>query len=227
MAVDLQASIDMLSKIDWEVVKGKVKDYAPVFTVIRKTWSNETLKEIMDGKVFVPDDMLNEMLTKNISEESQITALKVTSRDTGRLDIYAETKKLGRLEFSGTIEECIHNAEGTHISYRVRERELLDHGLGSWIFSRISLSMTQKIMGGIRFSDEVPTKIRHNTITVDLTKVLEASELAKTEFRGYRLIDMVEIEGAKPKQGGIEIDTKLNVPDEVKSSLLDILKSSY
>ena len=224
MAMDLQASLDMLSKIDWDIVKGKVQDYAPVLDVIRNTWTHETLKEISEGKVFVSDDMLNEILTKNISEESQITALKVTSKDTGRLEIYAETKKLGRLECSGTIEKCVHDANGTYVSYRVRERELLDHGLGSWIFSRISLSMTQKIMGGLRFSDEVPTKIRHNTITVDLSKIMESSDLAKTEFRGYRLIDMIQIEGAKPKQGGIELDTKLNVPDDLKDALLGILK---
>ena len=224
MAMDLQASLDMLSKIDWDIVKGKVQDYAPVLDIIRNTWTHETLKEISEGKVFVSDDMLNEILTKNISEESQITALKVTSKDTGRLEIYAETKKLGRLECSGTIEKCVHDANGTYVSYRVRERELLDHGLGSWIFSRISLSMTQKIMGGLRFSDEVPTKIRHNTITVDLSKIMESSDLAKTEFRGYRLIDMIQIEGAKPKQGGIELDTKLNVPDDLKDALLGILK---
>ena len=224
MAIDLQASMDMLSKIDWSRIQEKVQDYAPVFRVIRDTWTHETLLEISEGKVFMPDDMLNELLTKNISEDSQITALKVTSKDMGRLDIYAETKKLGRVEFSGTIEECVHNENGTHISYRVKERELLDQGLGSWIFSRISLSMTQKIVGGLRFSDEVPTKIHHNTITVDLSKALEASDLAKTEFRGYRLVDIVQIEGAKPKQGGIEIDTKLKVPDEIKEALLRILK---
>lgn len=224
MAIDLQASIENLSKINWEEIKGAVQDYAPVLTVIKNTWTRESLLEISEGKVFVPDETLNELLAKNISEESQITAMKVTSKDTGRMDIYAETKNMGRIEVSGIIEECIHKGEDTHVSYRVKERELLDHGLGSWIFSRISLSMTQKIMGGLHFSDDVPTKIRHNTITVDLSKLVEASDLAKTEFRGYRLVDMVEIEGAKSKEGGIEIDTKLNVPDEVKAALLAILK---
>ena len=224
MAVDLQASMDMLSKIDWNVVKEKVEDYAPVFAVIRNTWTHETLQEISEGKVFVSDDMLNEILSQNISEESPIAAARIASKDTGRLNIYAELKDLGKVEFSGTIEECVCNEKGAHISYRVRERELLGKGFNSWLFSRISLSMTQKIMGGLNFSGEVPTKIHHNTITVDLTKALEESELAKTRFRGYRLIDMVQIEGAQPKQGGIEIDTALKVPDEIKEALLGILK---
>lgn len=224
MAIDLPASFETVFNIDWNIVKDKVQDYAPVIDVIKSTWSHETLKEIAEGKVFVPDETLNDILKKNISEKSPITLLKVTSKDTGRLVVYGETRKLGRVELSGTIEECVHNDSGTYVSYRVRERELLDHGLGSWIFSRISISMTQKIMGGLKFSDGVPTKIHGNTIRVDLSKLVEESDLSKTEFHGHRLVDMVGIEGAKPKEGGIEIDTKLNVPDDIKALLLGILK---
>lgn len=224
MAIDLPASFEVIANIDWDMVKNKVQDYAPVIEVIKSTWSHETLREIAEGKVFVPDETLNDMLKKNISEKSPITMLKVTSRDTGRLEIYGETKNLGRVELSGTIEECVHRGDSTYVSYRVRERELLDHGLGSWIFSRISMSMTQKIMGGLKFSDDVPTKIHGNTITVDLSKIVGETELSKTEFHGYRLVDVVGIEGAKPKEGGIEIDTKLNVPDNIKELILGILK---
>ncbi len=224
MAIDLPSSFETIVNIDWDMVKGKVQDYAPVIDVIKNTWTHETLKEIIDGKVFVSDDIINDVLKKNITEGSQITALKITSKETGTLDIYGETKNLGRVELSGTIEECIHNEKGTYVSYHVRERELKDHGLGSWIFSRISISMTQKITGGLKFSDNVPTKIHGNTIRVDLTKIVNESDFGTTEFHGYRLADMVEIEGAKPKAGGIELDTKLNVPDEIKALLIGILK---
>lgn len=224
MAIDLPSSFEIISNIDWKIVNDKVQDYAPVIDIIKKTWSHETLLEIAEGKVYVPDETLNDILKKNISETSPITMLKVTSKDTGRLEIYGETKNLGRVNLSGTIEECVHNGNSTYVSYRVRERELLDHGLGSWIFSRISMSMTQKIVGGLKFSDDVPTKIHGNTITVDLSKIVGESELSKKEFHGYRLVDIVGIEGAKPKDGGIEIDTKVNVPDNIKEILLGIVK---
>ena len=36
---------------------------------------------------------------------------------------------------------------------------------------------------------------------------------------------MIEIERATPKEGGVEFDTKLNVPDDVKQALLAVLTS--
>ncbi len=66
----------------------------------------------------------------------------------------------------------------------------------------------------------MPISIRHNTVTVDYSKVLAESDFGKTEYQGHRLMDMLEIEGAKPKDDGIEFDTKLNVPDDVKKALV-------
>ncbi len=215
---------EMLQDFDWGKIKEKVQDYAPVFSVLRNTWSRETLLEIAEGKVFVPDETLNDLIAGSIKEGSSIRSVKLTSTEKGRLEILADTARLGRIELSGTIEELVHKGDRSYVVYKVRERSLPDHGLGSWLFSRISLSMVQKVMGRLQFSEDVPTEIKGNTITVDLTKALADTELARTEYRGYRLLDMIEIEGAKPKAGGIELDTALNVPDEVKKSLLDILK---
>lgn len=219
---------DVLAGIDWgklkETVKEKVKDYGPVITVLRNTWSHETLKEIIEGKVFVSDEVMNDIIAKNIREDSNVTSVLVTSTAKERLEILADTKNMGKIKLSGTIEEFVHDGGQTYVTYKVRERSLPEHGLGSWIFSRLSLSMTQKLMGNLSFSDEIPTKISGNTIRVDLSKALAATDFAKTEFRGHRLADMLRIEGAKPKKGGIEIDTGLHVPDDVKESLLQILK---
>ena len=84
--------------------------------------------------------------------------------------------------------------------------------------------MVERMVGRLDVSDRIPVDIKGNNITVDFHDVLAASRLGMTEFRGHRLLDMVEIEGAAVRDGGIMFDTRLNVPDDVKDALRAILK---
>ena len=104
------------------------------------------------------------------------------------------------------------------------KKKLPNHGLVSWLFSRLSLSMVERMVGRLDVSDRIPVDIKGNNVTVDFHDVLAASRLGTTEFRGHSLLSMVEIEGATVKEGGIMFDTRLNVPDDVKDALRAILK---
>ena len=218
--------------ISAESISEAVEDYQPAWQVIKHTWSNETLKEIMQGKVSVPDSVINEAIAESLQAEKDgseaaaepsVTELKLTSRENGRLEIFANTKKIGRVEFSGTIEEFVHNKEDSHVTYRVRERALKDHGLASWFFSRISMSMSQKLFGKFDLGESLPTTIKGNYITVDCRKALEQSKLAKAEIKGYPVLDMLEIKNAVPHDGYIMFETRLNIPQEIQVAALDLL----
>ena len=218
--------------ISAESISEAVEDYQPAWQVIQHTWSNETLKEIMQGKVSVPDSVINEAIAESLQAEKDgseaaaeppVTELKLTSRENGRLEIFANTKKIGRVEFSGTIEEFVHNKEDSHVTYRVRERALKDHGLASWFFSRISMSMSQKLFGKFDLGESLPTTIKGNYITVDCRKALEQSKLAKAEIKGYPVLDMLEIKNAVPHDGYIMFETRLNIPQEIQVAALDLL----
>ena len=218
--------------ISVESISEAVEDYQPAWQVIKHTWSNETLKEIMQGKVSVPDSVINEAIAESLQAEKDgseaaaeppVTELKLTSRENGRLEIFANTKKIGRVEFSGTIEEFVHNKEDSHVTYRVRERALKDHGLASWFFSRISMSLSQKLFGRFDLGESLPTTIKGNYITVDCRKALEQSKLAKAEIKGYPVLDMLEIKNAVPHDGYIMFETRLNIPQEIQVAALDLL----
>lgn len=218
--------------ISAESISEAVEDYQPAWQVIKHTWSNETLKEIMQGKVSVPDSVINEAIAESLQAEKDgseaaaepsVTELKLTSRENGRLEIFANTKKIGRVEFSGTIEEFVHNKEDSHVTYRVRERALKDHGLASWFFSRISMSLSQKLFGKLDLGESLPTTIKGNYITVDCWKALEQSKLAKAEIKGYPVLDMLEIKNAVPHDGYIMFETRLNIPQEIQVAALDLL----
>lgn len=218
--------------ISAESISEAVEEYQPAWQVIKHTWSNETLKEIMQGKVSVPDSVINEAIAESLQAEKDgseaaaeppVTELKLTSRENGRLEIFANTKKIGRVEFSGTIEEFVHNKEDSHVIYRVRERALKDHGLASWFFSRISMSLSQKLFGKLDLGESLPTNIKGNYITVDCRKALEQSKLAKAEIKGYPVLDMLEIKNAVPHDGYIMFETRLNIPQEIQVAALDLL----
>lgn len=228
MVIDIPAHVvEDLRSVDWSGVKAAVADYAPVLTVLRDTWDRETLKEIADGHLFVRDAMINDAIAQSIGTDGNVTGLTLTSHADGRLDIVCTTnKKYKRIELSGTLEEIVHDSERSYAVYRVRKKNIPHHGIVSWVFSRISLSMVERMVGRLDVSDRVPVDVHGNRVHVDFHAVLAASRLGRTEFRGHRLIDMVEIEGAKVRDGGILFDTKLNVPDDVKDALRAVLQET-
>lgn len=224
--IDLPANWqETLQNIDWSGVQETVKDYGPALRVVRETWDKESLLEISQGKLFVPDDMINEAIASRIPADSKVKAVKITSHANGRMDIAADTaSKVGKIELSGEIKEFIHEGDTSYMVYRVRERNLPSHGLMSWVFSRISLSMAERLVGHLELSEDLPVTIHHNTVTIDYSKVLAESDFGRTEFQGHRMLDMIEVKGAVPKEGGIEFQTKLNVPQDVKDALINLVK---
>ena len=228
MVIDLPANfIEQVKNIDWSAVREAVKDYRPALTVLRDTWDREILAQISEGHLFVRDSILNEAIANNIGMQGTIRGVVLRSHANGRLDLVCTTaKKYKTIELSGTIEEFIHDGDKSYAVYRVREKNIPDHGFISWVFSRISLSMVERIMGHLDVSDRLPVDIRGNKIYVDFHEVLAASKLGRTEFQGHPLTDMIEIEGAVVQDGGIMFDTKLNVPDDVRASLRAVLRET-
>jgi len=222
--IDLPANWqEQLQQIDWAKVQEKVADYGPALKVVKDTWDRETLAEISQGNLFVSDKMLNEAIAKNIKEDSPAKAVVLESQENGRLKVTVETSKIGKVELTGEVKEFVHTGDTSYMVYRVRERNIPSHGLMSWVFSRVSLAMAQRMVGPLQLSEDLPVEIKHNTVRVDYSKVLADSEFGKTMFHGHRLLDMIEIEKATPKAGGIMFQTKLNVPDDVKDDLKALL----
>lgn len=216
-----------LEKIDIAQVTQAVEDYGPAIRVVRDTWDRETLEELADGKLFVSDEMMNDAIAQSLAdagEAAPVKGLTLQSLANGRLKITADTRKIGPVELTGTIEDFVHDGDKSYMKFRVREKNIPQHGLMSWVFSRISLSMAERMVGHLEMPENLPVAIKHNTIFVDYSEVLAASRFGQTEVRGHRLLDMIEIKSATPKEGGILFETRLHVPDDVKASLLEIVK---
>ena len=145
--IDIPANwMEKVQNIDWSKVKASVKDYGPAIKVLQQTWSKESLLEISQGKLFVPDSVINEAIAKKIPEDGSVTGVTIKSHANGRLDIRAETKKVGPVELSGEIQEFVHDGDTSYMKYRVRSRNIPEHGLMSWVFSRVSPAMAERSM---------------------------------------------------------------------------------
>lgn len=227
MMVDMPAGWqESVKSIDIARLEQTVRDYGPAIKVISDTWTKESLQEIADGNLFVSDDTLNAAIARQVEaqgEDAPVRSLTLASHENGRLDLTADTRKAGVIELSGTIEEFVHEGDKSEMKYRVRSRNIRNHGLMSWIFSRISLSMAEKMVGKIKISDDIPVSIHHNTVTVDYSKTLAESDFGKTEIQGHRLLDMIRIEGAVPREGGIMFKTRLDVPEDLQQQLKNLL----
>ena len=209
--------------INMQQVNEAVEKYQPAWQIISHTWGHETLQEIMQGQVSVPDEVINQAIVENLGQDGPVQSVKLKSKANGRLEILAKTKKAGRVEFSGTIEDFVHNSQESHVTYKVKERALKDHGLASWFFSRMSLSMAQKLFGKVDLGESLPTNIHGNTITVDCKSALDQSELAKATIKEHRVLDMVEIKSAVPHDGYITFTTSLNIPEDIQRDVLDMI----
>ena len=226
MVIDIPANvIEQVKNVDWSAVREAVRDYSPALTVLRDTWDRETLAQIAEGHLFVRDSVLNEAIAKNLGMGGTIRGIVIRSHANGRLDLLCTTtKKYKKVELSGTIEEFVHDGDKSYAVYCVREKNIPDHGFVSWVFSRVSLSMVERMMGRFDVSENLPVEIHGNKVHVDFREMLAASKLGQTEFHGHRLTDMIEIEGASVQEGGIMFDTKLNVPDDVRDALEALLQ---
>ena len=229
MVIDIPANvIEQVKNVDWSAVREAVRDYSPALTVLRDTWDRETLAQIAEGHLFVRDSVLNEAIAKNLGMGGTIRGIVMRSHANGRLDLLCTTtKKYKKVELSGTIEEFVHDGDKSYAVYCVREKNIPDHGFVSWVFSRVSLSMVERMMGRFDVSENLPVEIHGNKVHVDFREMLAASKLGQTEFHGHRLTDMIEIEGASVQEGGIMFDTKLCASDDVKAALRAILKEKF
>lgn len=193
--------------------------YGPAISVAKKVWDAQSLQGLKDGKISVPDEAINTAIASQIEGSDKVKSLSVTSKENGRLDIHANVASIGRVELSGTVDAFVHEGDSSYMTYTIKERSLKDHKVASWIFSRISLAMAEKLVGPIKISDDMPVTVKGNSVTIDCSQALKKSELTQASVDGYTLLDALRIEKAVPHDGYIEITTSLNVPEAVKDLL--------
>ena len=79
------AIIETIENVDWEELLEQAQECRPAMDIVQKTWDKETLAEMIDGKVSVPDSVINDAVAEKLAPEGNVKSVKVTSRENGRL----------------------------------------------------------------------------------------------------------------------------------------------
>ena len=205
---------------------GKIEKYAPSVDALQTVLDSNTLTELRHGKVFITDKALNDVMAKQISKSDTpiIENFISSSHSDGKMEIEISLQKLGTVVLIGSIQEFRCKNGNAIISYQVEEHRIRETKIISWLFSQISLGVMQKFIDIDKIHEDIDVNINGNLIIIDLSRLLASSRLGTTEVNGIRIIDMLEIEGAIPKDRGIEISAKLNAIGQAKERFKEFLK---
>lgn len=205
------------------VTTAKVEDVSGLVNTLQETWDLQTFENLEQGRVAVPDHVINEYLAEAIAGSEQVKELKITSLDDNKLRITALTPKAGRIIFTCKVEQFEHDKNHSVIKLRALDKKLPDKPLVSWIFSRVSLAMVTKLTGSINPGEGMAVAVHGNQVTINFHQALTNSKLGQAEAFGYKPIDYLVINEAVPEKGHVIFKTSLNLPDNVRTMVKNTL----
>lgn len=177
-----------------------LQNIAVVSNVAQATWDQETIQDISQGKITVPEQTVNDFLKNQDYSSSEVTGMSVSSHENS-LAVHMETKNAGRVELSGKLSAFSYEKGHLSMTYEVHKKSLPDKKVLSFVFSRISLAMTQKLIGHADMGDQMKVDIHGNTVTVSMDGLDENSDLAKGSTMGKLLADHLIISQVQCHEG--------------------------
>lgn len=202
-----------------------VADVSGFITTMQETWDLQTFENLEQGKVAVPDHVINEYLASTIDGSEQVREIKIASLEDNKLRITATTAKAGRVVLVCKVEQFEHDKDHSVIKLRALDKKLPDKPLLSWIFSRVSLAMVTKITGSINPGDGLALTIHGNEATINFHQALSSSKMGQAEVFGYKPMDYLVIHESIPQNGYVIFKTNLDLPENVRSMVKNALNA--
>ncbi|MDD4601382.1 hypothetical protein SDC9_14776 [bioreactor metagenome] len=203
----------------------KIADVSGFVSTMQETWDLQTFENLEQGRVAVPDYVINEYLASSIDGSEQVKELKITSLEDNKLRITALTSKAGHVVLVCKVEQFEHDKNHSVIKFKALDKKLPDKPLLSWIFSKVSLAMVTKITGSINPGDGMTLFIRGNEATLDFHQALSSSKIGQAKAFGYKPIDYLVISEAIPENGYVIFKTSLDLPDNVRNMVKNALNA--
>ena len=177
-----------------------MQNIAVVSNIAQATWDQETIQEISQGKITIPEQTVNDFLQNQDYSSSEIKGIAVSSHEDS-LDVHMKMADVGRVEMSGGLSSFEYEKGRLVMTYEVHKKTLPDKKVLSFVFSRISLAMTQKLLGHAETGDQMEIEIHGNTVTVSMNGLDENSDLAKGSAMGKILAGHLVISQAECREG--------------------------
>ncbi len=207
---------------NWDV-SSRLSDVTRMVSVLREVWDRQTVANLAQGSIAVPDDVLNQSLQQAIGDSDRVKEFTLTSLDNNKIKIHLRTEAVGTVNLVCRIKQFEHDKNHSVMKLSILDKQLPDRPLLSFIFSHISMALVTKLAGPIDVGSDLALAIDGNDVTVDFHQALSRSKLATVEVMGYRLLDQVEITGATAQAGAVVFQTNLDVPQHVVDALMQAL----
>jgi hypothetical protein len=194
-----------------------------MFTLLREVWDRQTVSDLAQGNIAVPDDVLNQSLQQALGDSDKVKEFTLTSLADNKIKIHLRTESVGAVDLVCQIKQLEHDKNHSVMKVAILDKQLPDRPLMSFIFSHVSMALVTKLTGPIDVGPDLGISFYGNDVTIDFHQALSRSKLASVEIMGYRLLDQVEITGATAQAGAVVFHTNFAVPQPVVDALINAL----
>ena len=193
--------------------------------VLKDTWSAQTLKDLENGVIAVPESAINEYLEAALPEHPDIRSAHLAIHPDNKLALNIDTKGTGKMALEGTVTRFVQNSDESDMSIQIGKRKMLDKPITSWFFAHISLGMLTKLFGNPLNDeqDKFITKIHGNTLDIDFKPYVSQSTLSRVSAGGFSLFDLFSVDSLSTDEGVVYLHTSWLGSSFVLSSLHQIL----
>lgn len=177
--------------------------------VLRQTWDAQTLSDLANGVIAVPETTINDYLTQILPDYPSVREAHISIQPGNQIILDLNTRDSGHLLLKGTITRFIQNSEESSVSIAVGQRKLLSKPVASWFFAHISLGMLTKLFGNplAAEQDNFTSRIDGNIVTINFRPYIEHSPLRTLSVYGTSPADLFSIDSVSTETGLIRLHT--------------------
>lgn len=180
--------------------------------IIKETWDAQTLSQLKNGIVAIPESAINEYINNVVPQYPDISSAHVAVHPDNMLSMQIDSKKVGAVKFNANIKSFVQNEDESLMYLSIDHKKIAGNPVTSWLFSRISISMLTKLFGNPLNGNEdyFTAKIEKNNIMINFRPFIENSPLNNISFMGNSLVQMVSIDYVTTDEGIVYLHTSFH-----------------
>lgn len=193
--------------------------------IIKETWDSQTLSQLEDGVVAVPQSVINNYVQSAIEDYPDIESLAISVHPDNQIETDIDTKASGKVKLEGTITHFEQNKDVSSMTVHIDKKELVGRPLTSWIFSRMSISMLTKLFGNPLNGNEygITTDVDGNNLIINFKPFIDQSPLKEVTIMGSSMADAVNIDSVSTDEGVLYLHTSFNGGSVVLNTIKSLL----
>ncbi len=212
--VNAVADFLLENRDDPAIVDPGVGRYVPY---LHNIWTTNALPEIVDGRLFISEALINSFIGTSIRESESFKSVKsvdINCYGSGVIDCMVE-HSLGRFLIRAEIAEWVHDNRKSCVVFCINDKKVMSgNTLQKMITGAIMTLVNNFLLKDLNRTLRNGVKLIYgeDVLTVDFSGAVAASDFLQRSIGDRRLCQLVGIQKAVVLDGGIELSLKYNVP---------------